>query len=251
MSEEITEKRYTCSNCNYIAHIAGKRYYEIEWQFHIETRECKSCHRLFDNIVTKVVTEDEISAQNAIHKILVNSEKEKDIAGEFDDYFLFLSTIKGQDKKVVNCRWCGSPQNQVWSKNDPKCPKCGDKMRASRGKIIPALKAKSFPCFKEVVFSAPQVVVFFTEPTCGICRNIQLIIEEIKNEYLDEFNFVEFDYVYAEEYKLTSKYRLKFFPTFLHFKNGRFVGKFSSVDSKPELLTKIRKRFEKEEKQIK
>lgn len=245
MSDENTEYKFLCPSCNFTAQVAGKRYYEIEWQFHIETRECKSCHRLFDNIVTKVVTEDEISAQNAVYKTLVNSEKEKNIAEEIDVYFSFLSTIKGHDKKMVNCRWCGSHQNQVWSKNEAKCPKCGEKMRVSKGKTIPAQKAESFPCFKEIICSAPKVVAFLTEPTCGICRNLQLIIEEIKKECPDEFNFIEFDYCYAEENELSSKYRLKFFPTFLHFKNGRYVGKFSNVDSKPELLSKIRKRFEK------
>lgn len=245
MSEENTEKKFTCTNCNYIAHVAGKRYYEIEWQFHIETRECKSCHRLFDNIVTKVVTEDEISTHSAEHYKHKNEEKENDLAVLIDEYISLLSSIKGRDKKIVNCRWCGSHQNQVWSTDKPQCPKCGEKMKVSKVKPFSAHTAENYRDFDELINSATQVVAFLTEPTCGICRNLQLIIEEIKKEYPDEFHFVEFDYGYAEENKLTSKYRLKFFPTFLHFKNGRYVGKFSNVESKPEFLKKLRKRFDK------
>ena len=251
MSNSNTEKRFTCQNCSYSTQVAGKRYYEIEWQFHIETRKCKSCNRLFDNIVTKTVTENEISEQrvdyNKRHKQVLNES----ITDEIDDYLSFLSTIRGHNKKIVNCRWCGSNKNEVWDKRNPECPVCSGKMKMTQGKIKHALKAELFPSFKEIINSAPKVIAFLTEPTCGICRNIQLVIAEIENEYPDEFRFVELEYEYAVDNGLTSKYNLRYFPTFLHFKNGKYIGKFSSVDSKPDFLTKARKRFENEEKQIK
>lgn len=245
MSDSNMELKFTCSKCNYVAQVAGKRYYEIEWQFHIETRKCINCNRLFDNIVTKTVTADEIAVQSAEHYSNNKSETEKDIADSIDDYISFLSTIKGHDKKIVECRWCCSHQNKVWNKNNPECPKCGEKMRVSKEKPVKAIKSEDFPGFKEMINAEPQVVAFFTEPTCGICRHIQLIIAEIEKEYPDEFHFVEFDYVYAEKNELISKYKLKYFPTFLHFKNGQYIGRFSNVDSKPEFLAKIRKKFDK------
>ena len=70
------------------------------------------------------------------------------------------------------------------------------------------------------------------------------MMDEILHENPDEFRFLEFDCNYAVENNLDTKYKLKYLPTLLHFKDGRFVGKFSNVDSKPDLLKKIRKRFE-------
>ena len=54
MSDPTIELKFTCPSCNYSAQVSGERYYELEWQFHIGTRACKSCHRLFDNVVTKL-----------------------------------------------------------------------------------------------------------------------------------------------------------------------------------------------------
>jgi thiol-disulfide isomerase/thioredoxin len=243
MSNLNTEQKFICPNCNYETQVAGRRYYEIEWNFHIETRKCKRCNRLFDNIVTKTVTDDKISAISK--EFYEKNEPKQDVTEEIDEYASLLFNVKGVDKKNVKCRWCGSVKNEVWKKENPICPKCGEKMKISENKQFSTVSAGEFSTFKDVINSSPKVITYLTEPTCGICRHLQLIIAEIEREFPNEFRFVEFDYEYAEVNKLTSKYKLRFFPTLLTFKNGKYVGQFSNYDSKPDLLKKLGNRFEK------
>jgi len=243
MSNSKTEQKFTCCNCKYTAQVSGKRYYELEWHFHIGTRKCKSCHRLFDNVVTENVTKEEFKAHNAGYSTDFKNGKEESFFDEINRYGLYLDTIVGIDKKKVVCRWCGSTKNEVWHKENPTCPKCNAEMSISDGELIQFEKVEQFDGFEEMENSAPHVVAFFTEPSCGICRHMELIIIEIEKEYPNEFKFVEFEYQYAEENNLIHKYKLEFFPTFLIFKEGKFVGKFTNVESKPEMLKKLRKRF--------
>jgi len=243
MSSSDIEKRFTCQNCSYSTQVAGKRYYEIEWQFHIETRKCKSCNCLFDNIVTKKVTDDEISAISK--EFYAKNKPKQDVTEEIDEYASLLFNVKGIDKKNVKCRWCSSVKNEVWKKENPICPKCGEKMVISEIKQFPTVSASEFSTYNDVINSAPKVIAYLTEPTCGICRHLQLIIAEIEREFPNEFRVVEFDYEYAEVNKLTTKYKLRFFPTLLTFKNGKYVGQFTNYDSKPDLLKKLGKKFEK------
>ena len=245
MSYSNTEQKFTCPNCNYSAQVAGKKYYELEWQFHIGTRKCDSCHRLFDNVVTKNVTQEKFDTHNAGYRTDFKNEKGESFFDELNKYGLYLDTIEGIDKKKVICRWCGSSENEVWHKENPVCPKCNSQMSISENETIQSNKIEHFSGFEEMIHSAPQIVAFFTEPTCGICRHMQLIIPEIENEYPNEFKFVEFDYQYAEDYDLIHIYKLEFFPTFLIFKEGKYAGKFSNVESKAEILNKLRKRVNK------
>ena len=79
----------------------------------------------------------------------------------------------------------------------------------------------------------------------GIYKILNKIIAEIEKEFPEEYKFVEFDYDYALQQRITSKFKLRFFPTILTFKNGKYVGQFTNYDSKPDLLKKLSKRFEK------
>ena len=243
MSDLNSEKDYICSKCNFTAQVAGKRYYEIEWNFHIETRKCKSCNRLFDNIVTKTVSTDEISTLSA--EFYSKNEPKQNFTEEIKEYASFLSNNKGVDKKNVKCRWCGSVKNEVWKKENPICPKCGERMKISKNKQLQTVTANEFSTFKDVISCAPKVIAYLTEPTCSICRHLQLIIAEIEKEFPEEYKFVEFNYDYALQQRITSKFKLRFFPTLLTFKNGKYVGQFINYDSKPDLLKKLSKRFEK------
>ena len=243
MSNPNSEKIFSCQNCNYSAQVAGKRYYEIEWNFHVETRKCKSCNRLFDNIVTKTVTTDEISSISA--EYYSTNESKQNFTDEIKEYASFLSNNKGVDKKNVKCRWCGSVKNEVWKKENSICPKCGEKMKTSKDKLLSTITASDFSTFKDVVSSAPKVIAYLTEPTCSICRHLQQIIAEIEKEFPNEYKFVQFDYDYALQQRITSKFKLRFFPALLTFKNGKYVGQFTNYDSKPDLLMKLGKRFEK------
>ena len=246
MSSSTKEQIFTGPSCNYVAQVAGKRYFELGCNFHIETRKCKSCLRLFDNIVTRTATPEDMAAQsNEFSKVYANHTW-NNISDEITTHAEFLEQVKCKEKKKVNCRWCGSDKNETWSIEKPTCPKCESIMNVSEGVYIEDCTYEFYECFNELINSAPKVILCLVDAGCGICRHVRLMMDEIQVECPDEFRFFEFNCNYADEKNLVYKYKLKYLPTFLHFKNGQFVGRFSSVDSKPELLTKIRKRFDKE-----
>lgn len=243
MSSNITEQHFTCPTCNYTAHVAGKRYFELGCNFHIETRECKCCLRLFDNVVTKTATFEAMEAQsNEFSKVYANHTW-KNLSDEITAHAEFLGQVKCKEKKNVNCRWCGSDKNEVWSIENPTCPKCKTTMNISDSEYIEDYRYDLYASFSELINSVPKVVLCLVEAECGICRHVRLMLNEIQFEHPNEFCFYEINYNYAIDNNLISKYRLKYFPTLLHFKSGKFVSKFSIVDSKPKLLNKIRSKL--------
>lgn len=101
----ITKKQmFTYPNCNYMAQVAGKRYFELGCNFHIETRECKSCLRLFDNVVTKAATPEEMKAQSAEFSKIYANRTWKNVMNEITSHAQFLKQVKCKKKKKVNCR---------------------------------------------------------------------------------------------------------------------------------------------------
>ena len=242
MSDHDVELRFICPSCNYVAQIAGKRYFELGCNFHIETRKCKSCLRLFDNVVTKAATPEEIKAQSAEFSRVYANHKWDNPIDEMIAHGDSLKQIKGTDKKNVNCRWCGSSKNEVWHLESPICPKCEHVMNVSEV-CAEERVFEYFDSFKELINSGPKILACLVDSSCGVCRHLKLMLDEIQQDNPDEFRFIEFDSAYADENNLVYKYKLRYLPTLLHFKDGIYVGKFSKVDSKPELLKKIRKRF--------
>jgi len=225
--------------------VSGKRYFELGCNFHIETRKCRSCIRLFDNIVTKTVTEEEIKAKsNEFYNVYAN-HKWNNTFDEIMAHGVYLEQIKGIDKDKVNCRWCGSMNNEVWHKEKPICPKCGNSMDVSEGIYVEDRVFEYYNSFYDLINSSPKIIACLTDKSNGISRHVGLMIEEILQENPDEFCFLEFDTSYAYENNLINKYQIKYLPTLLHFKNGQYMGKFSNVDFKQDLLNKIRKRFDK------
>lgn len=245
MAFTIPEQHFTCPTCNYVAQVAGKRYFELGCNFHIETRKCESCLRLFDNVVTKTASPEDMEAQSKKFSKVNTNVLWKNVWDQINAHAEFLEQVKCKEKKKVSCRWCGSNKNEIWSIEKPTCPKCESNMNVSEVVYIEDCTNEFYSSFNELINSAPKIILCLVDVGCGICRHVRLMMDEIKLEYPGEFVFFEFNSNYADENDLAYKYKLKFLPTFLHFKNEHFVGKFSSVDSKPELLIKIRKRFDK------
>ena len=243
MSSSTTEKKYHCPHCHYSAIVAGKRYYEAELQLYMETRKCKSCNRLFDNVVTKKATEEARKVQ--IDKFNTDyPENSNQPFGEslsiFGDY---LAQVECEEKKQVNCTWCGSRKSVKWSANNPTCPKCSSLMQIDNYEYVIDKSTDEFVDFSEMINSAPKVVLCFVFPECAFCRQTRNIVTEILNEKPNEFRYIEISVDYAEMNDLIFKYKLKLVPTFLLYKNGKFIAKFQKIISKVNLERKIIEKF--------
>ena len=247
MSSSTTENKYICPHCHYSAIVAGKRYFEPELDLYLETRKCNSCNRLFDNKVTLKATDDARNVQ--IEKFKKDyPESDKDSFGDSLTYFgKYLAQVECEEKKKVICTWCGSTKNQKWSGDIPNCPKCNSELQVEEYEYIMDKRAYEYSGFSDLINSAPKVVLCLVFPECCFCRQNRNVVSEILAENNNEFRFIEISVDYAEMHDLIYKFKLRHVPTFILYKNGKFIGKFRKIISKVDLERKIRKRFESKE----
>ena len=237
--------KFTCNICNYTTQVVRERYFEKSCKQDIDNRKCTHCNRLFLAAVT----------EKAIRTELPNNEESARMFAEDKDKYMSLvssymnweNPIPGAELEKIKCLWCGSLKNEKWESKKSICPKCGGKLKRSKANKNEMAKVSDFTSFEEMIKSSLQVVACLFDNWCVPCNILRPVIDEINMENPNEFRFIEFDIDYAERNDLVHKYELKHFPTFLLFKNGEYKGKFSNVDTKPEMLKKMRNRFEKNE----
>jgi thioredoxin 1 len=98
--------------------------------------------------------------------------------------------------------------------------------------MVKELTAEFFQ--KEVIESTVPVLVDFWSPTCGPCRRIAPIIDEIAAEAGGRF---EVGKVNAwEQYDLATRYRISALPTLLVFKGGSVARTLVGYHDKRRLL---------------
>lgn len=245
MSNSDIEKKFSCPNCKYIAQVAGKEYYEIDGDIIMGTRKCVDCNRLFDRPISEIISEKEKSLQYKEFE-KSNPPTINKVDKFWGRYLEFLPTIKGtKNAKEIKCIWCGSLKNEIWNKEKPTCPKCNSLMIESNKENIHILEAESFLDFKTLINSYPLVILCYLESSCSFCRQVELLIPEIETENRKEFSFIKFEFEFCNNYNLDKKFKIRHLPTFLLFKNGEYLGKFSKVFDKADFIKKLRKRFYK------
>jgi thiol-disulfide isomerase/thioredoxin len=248
MSINNIEQQYICPTCNYSAYVSGHEYFDVMCNASIGTLNCKSCNRLFDKEISERITQVEIDEQFLSYNPPKEGEENYQ-ENKMLQYFAFQETIKPtRMKKKVSCCWCGSTKNEAWIKENPVCPKCSSKMEETDKEDINIKNAFDFEDLKALMNSAPKVVLCFLEKSCSPCRHASLLIPEVAAEYSNEYSFIYFDDEYDYAYNLTKKYRIKYLPCFLVFENGKFIGKFSNVETKQQLIHKLKMRYDKRNK---
>jgi thioredoxin 1 len=87
---------------------------------------------------------------------------------------------------------------------------------------------------QQVLDSAVPVLVDFWSPTCGPCRRLAPIIDELANEAGDRFRVGKVNA--WEEPDLAAGYRIAAVPTLLVFKSGAVVNALVGYQDKRTLL---------------
>ena len=77
-------------------------------------------------------------------------------------------------------------------------------------------------------------LVAFTAPWCGYCKKQKPILNEIANQ---DIWIGEIDP--DKNPKITAKYGIQAFPSFLLFKEGNLIGRFAGYKSKYDLLNTV------------
>lgn len=100
--------------------------------------------------------------------------------------------------------------------------------------------------FEEILKSNDYVIVKFTAPWCGPCRQISPKYKSLATEFTNlKFTVIDIDLMEVEEVLL--KYKISGIPDFISFVRGEKKDRFSGASS--QQLTKMVSSLEKERKE--
>lgn len=93
--------------------------------------------------------------------------------------------------------------------------------------------------FDEKVLASEKTVIadFFSE-TCGPCRRMSPVLDEISDEYGDKLSVVKINI--GNDPGLAIEYGVQYVPTMIFFRNGEELTRITGAVSKDELLDTIR-----------
>lgn len=88
--------------------------------------------------------------------------------------------------------------------------------------------------FREKVleFSGLAIVDFYSD-TCVPCKRMSPVLSALENQYTDSIYVAKVNVAYEKE--LVEEYEVRSTPTFLLFRNGEVVERFSGAKKKEEL----------------
>ena len=87
--------------------------------------------------------------------------------------------------------------------------------------------------FKELIQSEKPVLVDFFATWCGPCKAMQPVIEKLKEEMGDRVRIAQID---VDKYDGTALfYRIQMVPTFIIFRRGEALWRYSGVITAKEL----------------
>lgn len=90
---------------------------------------------------------------------------------------------------------------------------------------------------QEAVSAPGVVVVDFFADWCGPCKEMKPVFEELAQDCKDKYSFKSINFDKVPE--VAAKYQVSSLPTFIVFKDGKVLDKFSGKNSKEGLLKKI------------
>lgn len=91
--------------------------------------------------------------------------------------------------------------------------------------------------FDEKVLSGGLHLADFYSDSCVPCKRMSPVLAELEEEFAGDLSVAKINVAYAED--LTEKYQVLSAPTFVFFKDGNEVGRYTGVQSKAELETFI------------
>lgn len=91
--------------------------------------------------------------------------------------------------------------------------------------------------FNQTIQSSKVVVVDFWGTTCGPCRAIAPMIDQLSMEYAGKASIVKLNT--DQNPSIHPQFGIRSVPTLLFFKNGQLVDKITGVPQKAQIVQKI------------
>jgi len=137
---------------------------------------------------------------------------------------------------IIVCPSCGTKNRIPADKQHltPKCGRCGASLSGAAGGVLELGDHN----FQQVVSSSSQpVLVDFYSPTCGPCRMLAPVIEELARKYAGRAVIAKFDT--SRHPMVPSQFQIRGVPTLIFFKNGQPVDQVVGAVPGPELEARL------------
>lgn len=140
---------------------------------------------------------------------------------------------------IVICQSCGAKNRIPVDKQHltPKCGKCGKRLEgsASFGTVV-ELGDHNFQQMIAQITAQPVLVDFYS-PTCGPCRSLAPVIENLARLYAGRAVICKLD---TSRHQMTAaKFQIRGVPTMLFFKNGQVADKLVGAVPQTEIEQRL------------
>lgn len=125
------------------------------------------------------------------------------------------------NQTIMQCPACGTKNRIPPDKKHlrAKCGRCGRSLSAAAGGTVLELDDMGFERF--IRDASLPVLVDFYSPTCGPCRMMTPVIDNIARNYAGMVLVAKLD---TSRHQMTAgRYKIRGVPTLLFFKQGRMV----------------------------
>ena len=117
----------------------------------------------------------------------------------------------------------------------PKCGSCGTLINMGQAAVPVELDDSSFTTF--ISQASKPVMVDFFSPTCGPCRMMSPVIDNLAKKYVGRVILAKLDT--SSNRTTPSQHQIRGVPTLIFFKNGRMVDQMTGAMPEDALSQKL------------
>jgi thioredoxin 2 len=117
----------------------------------------------------------------------------------------------------------------------PKCGSCGTPINLGHAAVPVELDDSNFEAF--INQATKPVMVDFFSPTCGPCRMMSPVIDNLVPKYLGKVILGKLDT--SRNRMVPSQYQIRGVPTLIFFKNGQMVDQMTGAIPEDALAQKL------------
>ena len=138
---------------------------------------------------------------------------------------------------IVACENCGTKNRIPADKQHlgPKCGRCNKSMNISHSAVPVELNDSNFVSFLSQ--ARKPVMVDFYSPTCGPCRMLSPIIDNLARKFTGRVIIAKLDT--TRSLNTPSQFQIRGVPTLIFFKNGEKVDQLTGAIPEETLTQKL------------